>query len=47
MSKTKQNYHDPLNKVRSMIMSKKDNDMNNSISLLYAEKETKLTWPIW
>ena len=43
----KQSRHDQSDRVWSMTKSKHDSDVTNSISLVYAETETKLSRPIW
>ena len=46
MPKKKRSCHDRLNRVRSVMKVRQNNDMANSIGLVYVEIETKLLGPI-
>ena len=47
MLKMKLSYSDWLNQVWSMSKTKQDNDVNDSIDLVYAKIKTQLSLPIW
>ena len=45
--KLKLGYCDRLDRVRSIMKTRQDNDMTDHIDLVYTEIETKLSRPIW
>ena len=47
MLKMKLRYRDWSDCVRFVTKTRDDNDMIDHISLVYAEIETELLWPIW
>ena len=44
--KSKYNYYDLFNRVRSVIKTRKYNDMFDCTGAVYDENETELSWPI-
>ena len=46
MPQLKMNYRDLLDKVRSMMKTRQDNDVTNRTCMVYTEHEIKLSWLI-
>ena len=45
-SKTKLNYHDKSDRVRSVMKIRDNNNVTDRIGTVYAENENELSWPI-